>query len=65
MLIEVSVDGNRTLVNMDTVIGITENGDDATDIYTSTGVIEAAIPYDEFVKFLDPDNRKIQRSTNG
>ena len=52
MMIELTVEGNRTMLNMDNVIAVTEN-EDKIDIYATTGIITADFSYSNFTKFLE------------
>ena len=63
MLIEVDVDGNRTLLNMDNVQAITESGD-STDIYTQSGMISVNMRYDDFAEFLSSTDIEIGNNGN-
>ena len=65
MLIEVDVDGNRTLLNLDNMQAATESGD-STDIYTQSGVISINMRYDDFTEFLASTDIGItNRNNNG
>jgi hypothetical protein len=53
MMLEVEVEGNRTLINLDQVIEITEKDNLKCDIYTSTGVISTGNLYSDFTRILE------------